>query len=270
MQSIEYEEQQRQLIKTWKNKRPSVISKSLDIALSPATRLVKKVIPIAAIQGVLDFSSMAAEWLTDTIDITRDGNVKNIEELKSKDLALSDGLANGVHNWAIGIATIEGGVTGGAGLPGLVVDIPAIVTLALRTIHKIGVCYGYEVTSKEDREFILGVMAASGSNDMSEKIKALATLRSIEVNLSKQACKSLATKTTQDRMSHDAAIIGIKSLAKQLGLNLTQRKTLQAIPAVGAFVGASVNGWYIKEVGWAARRSLQERWLIDNGKPFSE
>ena len=58
----------------------------------------------------------------------------------------------------------------------------------------------------------------------------------------------------------------IKSLAKQLGINLTKRKALQAIPAIGALVGASVNGWYIKEVGWAARRAFQERWLLENHK----
>jgi len=27
-----------------------------------------------------------------------------------------------------------------------------------------------------------------------------------------------------------------------------------------------VNAWYIREVGWAARRAFQERWLIDNEK----
>ena len=59
---------------------------------------------------------------------------------------------------------------------------------------------------------------------------------------------------------------GIKNLAKQLGVNLTKRKALHAIPAIGALVGASVNGWYIKEVGWTARRAFQERWLLENHK----
>jgi len=47
---------------------------------------------------------------------------------------------------------------------------------------------------------------------------------------------------------------------------LTKRKALQAIPAIGALIGASVNGWYIKEVGWTARRAFQERWLLENHK----
>ena len=55
-------------------------------------------------------------------------------------------------------------------------------------------------------------------------------------------------------------------MAKQIGINITKRKALQAIPVIGALVGGSVNGWYIKDVGWAARRAFQERWLIDNQK----
>lgn len=43
-------------------------------------------------------------------------------------------------------------------------------------------------------------------------------------------------------------------------------KRLHAIPAIGALFGASVNGWYIKEVGWAARRAFQERCLLENHK----
>ena len=76
----------------------------------------------------------------------------------------------------------------------------------------------------------------------------------------------MAQKAAQKKMSKEAGIIGIKNLGRQLGINLTKRKALQAIPAIGAIVGASANGWYVKEVGWAARRAFQERWLIENGK----
>jgi hypothetical protein len=261
-----YELQQINSIKKWKAEEPSVISKSLGVILSPATWLINKIIPEAAIRGALDFSSSTAELLTDTNDIKRDAKVGSIDKLKTKDLELSDKLANAVHNWAIAIASAEGGGTGATGIAGITVDIPAIIILALRTIHKIGVCYGFEVKTKEDKEFILSVLAASGANDMTEKVAALTTLRSVEVTISKTTWKSMTQKAVQKKMSKEAGIIGIRNLGKQLGINLTKRKALQAIPAIGAIVGASVNGWYIKEVGWAARRVFQERWLIENGK----
>lgn len=266
MKTSKYEKTQIVEIEKWKREEPSVISQSFGIILSPVTWLINKIIPVAAIRGAIDFSSSTAQWLTDSADIIRDGKVENIEELKSKDLDLSDTLANEVHNWAVGIGATVGAGTGAAGLPGLTVDIPAVITLALRTIHKIGVCYGYEARSKLDKDFILGVLSASGANDMSEKLAALTLLRSIEVTIARQTWKAIGQKAATEAMSREAAIIGLKQLASQLGINLTKRKALQAIPAIGAAVGATVNGWYIKEVGWAARRAFQERWLIDNQK----
>ena len=264
MNLTKYEQDQVKEIKKWKTEEPSVVSKSLGVILSPVTWLINKIIPEAAIRGALDFSSSAAEWLTDTNDILRDAGVSSISELKTHDLEKSDNLANEVHNWAIGLATAEGGVTGAVGLPGMAVDIPAIIVLALRTIHKTGVCYGFEVNTKGDKEFVLAILAASGANEMGEKLAALSTLRTIEVAIAKQTWKTLGQKAAANQMGKEAGIIGIKNLAKQLGINLTKRKALQTIPAIGALVGASVNGWYIKEVGWAARRAFQERWLVEN------
>ena len=170
-----------------------------------------------------------------------------------------------MHNWAISLATVGGGVTCAAGLAGMAVDIPSVIVLALRTIHKVGVCYGYECTDEKDREFALAILAASGANNMADKIAALTTLHTIKVAIAKQTWKTMTQKAASDKMSKEAAVVGVRNLAKQLGVNLTKRKALQIIPAIGAFVGGSVNGWYIKDVGWAARRAFQERWLVENG-----
>lgn len=261
-----YEKKQITEIRKWKAEEPSVVSKSLGVLLSPVTWLINKIIPEAAIRGALDLSSSLAEWLTDTNDIIRDAGVKSIADLRTLNLETSDNLANSVHNWAIGIGTVEGGGTGATGLPGMAVDIPAVITLALRTTYKIGICYGFEVETKQDKEFVLAVLAASGANEMQEKTMALATLRMLEVAIASQTWKKMAEVAAEKQLSREAGIIGIRNLAKQLGINLTKRKALQAIPAIGAIVGASANAWYIKEVGWAARRAFQERWLIENQK----
>lgn len=261
-----YESDQVAAIKKWKNEEPSVVTQAIGFITAPLSWMVSKIIPLSAIRGALAFSSSAAEWLTDKNDIIRDAGVNSISDLRSHDLEKSDYLANSVHNWAIGISAAEGGVAGAAGFPSLVLDIPAVIILALRTIHKIGLCYGFEVDTKEDRDFVLGALAASGANDMSEKVAALATLRAIEVTLIKQSFKSMAQTAAQQQIGKEAGIIAARNLAKQLGVNMTKRKALQAIPLIGAAVGASVNGWYINEVGWAARRLFQERWLFESGK----
>ncbi len=262
-----YEKKQVAEIKKWKKEEPGVVNKAFGLVIEPLAWLVQKVVPQAAIKGALDGANAAARWFTDTEDIKKEaGCLHNIEELQRMDLAVSDKLADVVHNWAIGIGTLEGGGTGVFGLPGMAVDVPAIITLALRTIHKIGVCYGFESKTENDNQFVYGIMSASSANYIEEKVAALATLRTIQVTIAKTTWKKMAEKAAQRQMSKEGAILALKNLAKQLGVNLTKRKALAAIPIIGAAVGGSVNGWYIKEVGWAARRTFQERWLIDNHK----
>lgn len=261
-----YEREQSDQIKKWKAEEPGVISQAFGFVTEPMAWLIRKVVPQSAIKGVLDFANSSAEWLADTNDIKRDGGVQEISDLRTKDLKLSDKVADDVHNWAIGIAAAEGAAAGAGGIFTAPIDIPAIITIALRTIHKIGLCYGYECQDKDEKDFVLAIMAASGANSMEEKVAALSVLKSLEVIIIKQTWKSMAEKAAQQQMSKEAAIIGLRNLAKQLGVNITKRRALASIPAIGALVGGSVNGWYIKEVGWAARRAFQERWLIENHK----
>jgi hypothetical protein len=261
-----YEKRQVEGIKRWKGEEPSVVNKMFGLAVEPLAWVVRKVVPGAAMKAALDFASAAGQWLADSQDILRDGQVKEISELRHKDLKIADKLADVVHNWAIGIGVGEGAATGAFGIFGAPADIPAIITIAMRTIHKIGLCYGYECDTEADRKFVLGILAASGANSLEEKIAALATIRAIEVTIAKQTWKAMAEKAAQSQISKEAAIIGIRNLAKQLGVNITKRRALASIPGIGALVGGSVNGWYIKDVGWAVRRAFQERWLIDNQK----
>jgi hypothetical protein len=261
-----YEKNQVRTIKAWKNETPDVISRAVGFLTYPATRVIQKAIPDIAIEVIFDAVNFLANQITDTKDIVKAAAVCQISDLKNKDFKLSDELANSIHNRAIGLAVAQGGVAGAVGIVGLAVDIPAIIMLALRTIHKIGLCYGYECHSEMDKNFALGILSASGANSMSEKIEALATLRLIEATIAKQKWKAMAEKTAGRQLSKEGGIIAIKNLAKQLGINITKRKAIQAVPFIGAAVGASVNGWYVKDVGWAARRAFQERWLVDNKK----
>jgi hypothetical protein len=261
-----YEKNQVRTIKAWKNETPDVISRAVGFLTYPATRVIQKAIPDIAIELIFDAANFLANQITDTGDIVKAAAVCQISDLKNKDFKLSDELANSIHNRAIGLAVAQGGAAGAVGIVGLAVDIPAIIMLALRTIHKIGLCYGYECHTEMDKNFVLGILSASGANSMSEKIEALATLRLIEVTISKQKRKAMAEKAAGRQLSKEGGIIAIKNLAKQLGINITKRKAMQAIPFIGAAVGASVNGWYVKDVGWAARRAFQERWLVDNKK----
>lgn len=261
-----YEKKQMRSIEKWENKTPSVVAQAMGVVTKPFSWIANKIIPQKAIQGALVGFNVAAKALTDESDILRDANISSIEELGTKDLQVSDKIADNIHNWALCTAAFEGGTAGYFGLPGMVADIPAIITLALRTIHKIGLCYGYKTITQEDNLFVYSIMSAAGANSVKEKNVAIATLKQLNVILLKQTWKKMAEKAAQEKMSGEAFLIAIKALAKQLGVNLTKRKALQAIPIVGAGVGSTMNIAFINDICWAARCSYQKRWLIDNGK----
>ena len=262
----DYERTQYQQIEEWKAQEPSIVKKTIDFAMKPVLCVSEKIIPPKLIEGALKGANGIARTLADEKDIMRDGNVGNISELATKELQLSDKLANNVHNWAIGLAATEGGICGYLGLPGMFVDVPAIITFALRTIHKIGLCYGYKFETPEDTQFVLNIMSLAGANTMQEKNTALLTLKSLQVILKRLTWKKMAEKAAQNATSKEGFLLAIKALAKQLGINLTKRKTLQIISVIGAGVGTSMNGDFINDIAWAARRCCQERWLIENGK----
>jgi hypothetical protein len=81
--------------------------------------------------------------------------------------------------------------------------------------------------------------------------------------LSKQTWKAMATKSASERFGVEASITAVRALAKQLGINLTKRKALAAIPVIGAVVGACANAWFLNDVAEAAQRTYQQRWLQD-------
>ena len=262
----DYERQQILAIDAWKVEEPSVVSHAFGSVVEPLVWLVHKLVPESAIQGAIEGASVLAQHLTDTKDILRDAQVENIADLQMAELALCDKLADKVHNWAIGVAMAEGSATGALGILGAPVDVPAIITIAMRTIHKIGVCYGYERRAPEDGQFALSILGASGANTVREKLAALATLTALRTVLTRQSWAVMAERAAQNQLGKEAVLVTIRNLGKQIRINVTKRRALAAIPAIGAIVGGSVNGWYVKEVGWAARRAFQERWLLNSGK----
>lgn len=244
-----YEKMQIGEIRQWKAKEPGVVNKLAGTALNPLTKILQKAIPEVLIAEFLGFSQSVAKTFVDSSDIEIYAGIRDIKELRGRNLKLSDDLADKVHKRAVALAAAEGAGTGVLGLPGLLIDIPSLITLALRTIHKIGMCYGYEGTDENDKIFILSILSISSANSTAEKSEALRVVRSIH-----------------NTLADEALYIMLRQLGERLSVNLAKRKALAAIPLVGAVVDGSVNGWYINDVAWTARRSFQERWLIDSGK----
>lgn len=269
-----YENKQLELIKEWENKPvdSSLLGDIFDFVTSPVQAAVNIIVPASAIEGAINGANSVAKFLADEGDICRDAGVDRIEELRGKSLELSDKLADSVQNWAIGFGVAEGAATGSGGVTTLVVDIPALITLTLRTIHKIGLCYGYRADTLEEKQYVLDIMSLTSATSNKEKAASLAALAAVKETLIKKTIKEIEEKAVENKITEEGFILAIKALAKKLGITLTKRKMGQLIPLVGGAVGAAINGNYIRDISYAALRQYQKRWLEENrlGEECSE
>lgn len=257
----EYEKKELKKIKDYKAEEPSVVSKGFDILATPVTAIIQKVLPDSLFESALNAADWMAHSVTDTNDILRDGQVSDIETLRSKSLELSDSLADNVHNWAIGFGAAEGGAGGFLGFTALAVDIPFVISLALRTIRKIGLCYGYKCEDEVGRQMVLRILALAGSDEQKDKLVTIGVLQTLKV-ASKKSWKIVAGSAGGKAIQ----ILSIKEIARQLGISITKRSIGKVVPLVGGVMGAALNADFIRDVGWAARRTFQEQWLFDNDK----
>lgn len=271
-----FEEKQLKAIEKWSKIKPSKFDQAVDKILGPAGDLMHKIIPDSAIEGAINGIDVFAEFLTDSDDVKRDGQVSSIEELKTKNLELSDEIANNVHNWAIALAAAEGGGTGFFGIGGLAADIPALMTLSIRTIHKIALCYGFECKTREDKQFVFGIIQAANAGTEADKAMSIFLLQCVATMAAKTTWKKIAMKAGEKMTEKQViallekyvakALMNVKQLAKLININITKGMVEKSVPIIGAAIGAGCNSKYINDIAWAARYMYSQRWLIENGK----
>jgi len=113
---------------------PVAMLPRLSRALSaPMGFITKRVIPSEAIEAALKGADWAASASIRTAAISHDFN-----SLEACDDAVAE-----VRRWALGYAVTGGGAAGAFGALGLAFDVPATITLALRTSRLTGLCYGF-------------------------------------------------------------------------------------------------------------------------------
>ena len=256
-----YERTQCRKIKEWEAAEPGIVGRAASFLAKPVGGLVQ-MIPTGVVAAALKSANFVGKNLADVQDILQEGEVTAVELLRHKELRLCDALADGVHNRSIGLAAAEGGATGVAGMAGLAADIPALMVLVLRTIHKIGYCYGYASRTAEEDSFALQILAAASANSLQEKAGALMAMEELEQRLGALTVPGMEP-VVRESLGQDTVQLLIQRLARQVGLNLTKRKLMEAIPGLGALVGAAMNANYLQDVGWTARRKFQSRWLRD-------
>lgn len=261
-----YDQQALAELMEWRNPKDSAISKFL----RPVTKKVEQasnwaadtrlgVVLLKAAAGAVTVVNDGAAWSvrTDTIlaEYRRDGHLTvsaldDIHRLALLDVEKTIGYLDSKYR---ALALAEGTAAGTLGLPGMAVDIPALIGLALRAVNEYATYYGYDVSLESERYVALTILAVSTGGDSAAKQVAMSEVA--------KATVMAAKKKTWDELQRVAIVRFIQKVAEQLGIRLTKAKLAQVLPVVGGAVGGGFNAWYISKVCFAARMVYRERFL---------
>ena len=264
----QYEHQAFKEIQQWKNPQLNWFETAMRSISKPVNSIGNKVLDIAILgdvvkktmEGLIGLCGDTAHSLVrhDAIfqEFRDDGHAHiqrhaDIFSLPLKDLDKTVGWLGAKYK---GIALAEGTGTGATGLPGLLIDIPALLTMNLRAIGEYATYYGFDVRLQQERLFALNVLAyASSPSDVSKTI-ALAQLVKISTDIAK--------KQTWKQLENAIFVKIIQEISKTLGIRLTKAKLAQSIPIAGALVGGGFNCYFTMSVCDAAYYLYRERYLV--------
>ena len=241
-----YEKQQVEQIAAWKSRPPDPFTELWSALTLPVTRILARVVPRRLVETMVEKADDVAALLAGQEDIKRQAGVQEISKLLDRPLQDCDRLARQTGFAAQALATIEGAATGAGGVWTTVLDIPLLMVLSLRTIRKIGHCYGYPLNDTQGRMRVLGTLLAGMSGSVKVRYERLQRLRELEDLVVKQ--------TAEDVLTQEALSL------------LFQLEVFEEVPGIDIVSGAVINLLFMTRVEVTARRVFQERWLRDNGK----
>jgi hypothetical protein len=259
----EYETRQLKLIRDWQAESPGWGTRLLAKPGSKIAGAVQALVPEDALRAALEGVDRVAGKLSDDASILKRAGVTTLEELRHSSLKACDDLMRGEQRRAMAMGGVGGAAFGLAGAAGMVADVPALIALAMRTIHRVGLCYGEDLRQPGYRQLAIGVFALASANSLEEKQLAVAALRDFGAGtLVSAAWRDGVERAAERELAKEAAVFSMHNLASKLGINLGKRKAVGVVPILGALVGGSVNAWYLYDVAQVSRYVFQERWLI--------
>lgn len=257
-----YEEQQLREIREWQTQSPGWGTRLLAKPGSKVAGAVQALVPEDAIRAALEGVNRVAEKLSDERSILKRAGVTELDDLRRMKLEDCDALMRTEQRRAMAMGGVGGAAFGIAGAAGMVADVPALIALALRTIHRVGLCYGEDLRQAGQRRLAIGVFALASANSLEEKHSAVLALREFNAEgLNEAAWRDGVERAAEREFAKEAAVFSLNNLASRLGINLGKRKAAGVLPVIGALVGGSVNAWYLYDVAQVSRYVFQERWL---------
>ncbi len=216
-------------------------------------KYAKKIVPNSLFQSTVDgafaqVANLASTW--SQIDLP---NEHRFADISSLDNEQRYALATDIANQNRALATL-GGITGLAGLPGLLADTLWLLLVSLRTVYQLAAVYDKPLTGKQGVKMAYELLSSADLSKMQEK---QALLAGIGVG------KGLLDNAQSSGLHSELKNLGLKnknvnyyaeqvdSIAGQVGINLDQINLSwlrRLLPATAVVIGMRYNSALIDEV----------------------
>jgi len=152
--------------------------------------------------------------------------VSSYAELRTADLRILDSVAESTIRAARKIAAVEGAGLGFGGVLTLLPDLGILSAISVRTVQKLGLIYGFEYTTDEEKAELWVAMAAAAGVDISREL------------FERKVLQRFAPRV-------------IERIAAQVGVEIAEKSVARVIPVLSSALGATLNYYFVQ--GWGRR-----------------
>lgn len=181
-------------------------------------------------------------------------NVQQIKDIHALPLQTVQQVSQHYRHKGEWLSAAEGAATGMGGFMLIAVDAVALIALQLRTIQQIGYCYGFDMSSAEEKMFAARLLVEAYQHPSSKDRKA--------VLMQMKWAAQLLNGASPLKILHKRLFAnGISKAAEVIGLKLGTRKAAQLVPFIGAAVGGYLNKRVMRDIAEIADDVYRERFL---------
>jgi len=192
-------------------------------------------------------------YLSSVSDITNyypHMEVQTLDSVKELQISTMDDAVEKITNNRKRLATFQGASTGIGGVFTLTIDIPLLLSLQLKTLQDIAICYGYNPNEKEERLFVVKCLQFVSSDIVGKQ--------AILAQLSQFDAPTDATK--REVMSE---LQGWREVVFSYRDQIGWKKIFQMIPIAGLVFGAFINRSAVNDIAEAGKMLYRKRRIVE-------